>query len=60
MKLRPRIPSTRDDLVALARRLAARAESVYLNDQPEQQNDLILAALLIQQHAGLIFPDPLA
>jgi hypothetical protein len=37
------------ELTALARRLRARADSVLMRDQPEQQRDLHAAAVVIDQ-----------
>ena len=37
------------ELTALARRLRARADSVLMRDQPEQQRDLRAAAAVIDQ-----------
>jgi transposase len=37
------------EMSGLARRLRARAESVLLRDQPEQQNDMRAAARLIER-----------
>ena len=42
------------EMSGLARRLRARAESVLLRDQPEQQRDLRAAAGLIEQHVSVL------
>jgi hypothetical protein len=38
------------EMSGLARRLQARADSVLLRDQPEQQSDMRSAARLIERH----------
>jgi len=40
-------------MLGLAKRLRARAESVFLRHQPEQHRDLVAAASLIEQFADL-------
>jgi hypothetical protein len=42
------ITSTPTEITALASRLRARADSVLLRDQPEQQSDMQTAARLIE------------
>jgi transposase len=42
------------EMSGLARRLRARAESVLLRDQPEQQNDMRAAARLIERHIQVL------
>jgi hypothetical protein len=42
------------EISGLARRLNARAESVLLRDQPEQQSDMRMAARLIERLVHLI------
>jgi hypothetical protein len=44
---------TPDEMRGLAHRLRARAQSVLLRDQPEQQRDLQTAAVLIERLAQL-------
>ncbi len=41
------------ELTSLARRLRARATSVFLRDQPEQQRDMLAAAQVIDQLLAL-------
>jgi hypothetical protein len=42
-----------DEMRGLAKRLRARADSVWMNDQPHQAADLRQAASLIEQFAAL-------
>jgi hypothetical protein len=42
------------ELTALARRLRARADSVLMRDQPEQQSDMRAAARLIERHIHVL------
>ena len=42
-----------DEMRGLAKRLRARADSVWMNDQPHQAADLRQAASLIEQFANL-------
>jgi hypothetical protein len=42
------------EMAGLARRLNARADSVLLRDQPEQQNDVRAAARLIERLVHLL------
>jgi signal transduction histidine kinase len=50
----PRTPQMRpDEMRGLASRLRARADSVLMRDQPEQQRDMRQAAALIEQLAAL-------
>jgi hypothetical protein len=42
------------EMAGLARRLNARADSVLLRDQPEQQNDMRAAARLIERHIHVL------
>ena len=44
---------TPNEMRGLAARLRARAKSVLMKDQPEQQRDLLAAANLILQYASL-------
>jgi len=44
---------TPDEMRGLAKRLRARADSVWMNDQPHQAADLRQAAGLIEQLANL-------
>jgi hypothetical protein len=50
----PRAPQLApDEMRGLAKRLRARADSVWMNDQPHQAADLRQAASLIEQLASL-------
>ena len=42
------------EMSGLARRLHARADSVLLRDQPEQQSDMRAAARLIERHIHVL------
>jgi hypothetical protein len=42
------------EMSGLARRLQARADSVLLRDQPEQQSDMRSAARLIERHIHVL------
>ena len=42
------------EMSGLARRLYARADSVLLRDQPEQQSDMRAAARLIERHIHVL------
>jgi hypothetical protein len=42
------------EMSGLARRLQARADSVLLRDQPEQQSDMRSAARLIERHIHML------
>jgi hypothetical protein len=44
---------TPDEMRGLAKRLRARADSVWMNDQPHQAADMRQAATLIEQLANL-------